>query len=124
MCNPPPSQLLRQWSKMRASLFYAGSTSGATFQCIKFLPLVFIFAYLSYLGHRLLLGLQTKTRKESNSSTFFSFKSHNLEIFMSSAMTIFVHAMRKCSEKCLMQKVACFGSPKWISMIQAPFCSS
>ena len=67
-----------------------GSASGGTFQCMKFLPFFIYFSYLSYLGHPLLLGLQTKTRRQSNSSTFFSFKSHNPETFMSSAASAFV----------------------------------
>ena len=37
-----------------------GSASGATFQCMQFLPFLSIF---SYLGHTSLLGLQTKTRR-------------------------------------------------------------
>ena len=43
---------------------------------------------------------------------------------MSSAVSIFVHAIRKRLKKCLMQKVAHFGSPGWIPMIQIPFSSS
>ena len=43
---------------------------------------------------------------------------------MGSAVNVFVHAIRKRSKKCLAQKVVRFGSPGWIPMIQAPFCSS
>ena len=43
---------------------------------------------------------------------------------MSSAVNVFVHAIRKRSKKCLTQKVAHFGSPGWIPMIQVPFSSS
>ena len=77
------------------------------------------FSYLFYLGHLSLLGHQTKTRRQSNSSTFCSFKSCNPETFMSSAVTTFVHATLKRS-----QKVARFGSLGWIPMIQVPFHSS
>ena len=79
------------------------------------------FSYLFYLSHLSLLGHQTKTRRQSNSSTFCSFKSYNPETFMSSAATAFVHATLK---KCLAQKVAHFGSLGWIPMIQVPFHSS
>ena len=37
---------------------------------------------------------------------------------MSSAVNIFVHAIRKHSKKCLEQKVVRFGSPEWIPMFQ------
>ena len=57
------------------------------------------FSYLVYLGHLSLLGHQTKTRRQSNSSTFCSFKSYNPETFMSSAATAFVHATLKRSQK-------------------------
>ena len=43
---------------------------------------------------------------------------------MSSAVNVFVHAIRKRSKKCLAQKVVRFGSPGWIPMFQGPFCSS
>ena len=71
---------------------------------------VFIyFSCLSYLGHTSLLRLQTKTRKQSNSYTFFLFKSHNLETSMSSTVNIFVPAVHKRSKKCLAQKVGSLG---------------
>ena len=101
-----------------------GSASGGTFQCMQFLPFFIYFSYLSYLGHLSLLGHQTKTRRQRNSSTFCSFKSYNPETFMSSAATAFVHATLKRSQKCLAQKVARFGSLGWIPMIQVPFNSS
>ena len=82
------------------------------------------FSYLFYLGHLSLLRLQTKTRRQSNSSTFSSFKSYNPETFISSAVIAFVHAICKRSQKCLAQKVVCFGSLGWIPMIQVPFNSS
>ena len=43
---------------------------------------------------------------------------------MSSAVNVFVHAIRMRSKKYLTQKVAHFGSPRWIPMIQVPFSSS
>ena len=43
---------------------------------------------------------------------------------MSSAVSGFVPAVRKCSKKCLAQKEVRFGSLPPIPMIQAPFCSS
>ena len=43
---------------------------------------------------------------------------------MSSAVNVFVHAIRKRSKKCLTQKVGRFGSPGWIPMIQPPFSRS
>ena len=70
-----------------------------------------IFSYLSYLGHPSLLGLQTKTRRQSNSSTFCSFKSHNPETFMSSAATAFVHATLKRSQKVPRAKSGTFWFP-------------
>ena len=90
---------------------------------MQFLPFFIYFSYLFYLGHLSLLGLQTKIRRQRNSSTFCSFKSHNPETFMSSAASAFVHATRKRSQKCLAQKVVRFGSPGWIPMIQAPLNS-
>ena len=52
---------------------------------------VIYFSYLFYLVHLPPLGLQTKTKRQSNSSTFCLFKSYNPEIFMSSMVTAFVH---------------------------------
>ena len=43
---------------------------------------------------------------------------------MSSAVNVFVHAIRKRSKKCLAQKVARFGSPGWIPIFQPPLDSS
>ena len=46
---------------------------------------------------------------------------------MSSAVNIFLHATRKCSQKCqkcLVQKVGHLGLFRPIPMIQPPFCSS
>ena len=43
---------------------------------------------------------------------------------MSSALNVFVDAIRKRSKKCLVQKVARFGSLRPIPMIQAPLDSS
>ena len=84
-------------------------------EILPFFICIFIPSHLS------LLGLQTKTRRRSNSSTFFSFKSHNLETSM---VNVFVHVIRKRSKKYLTQKVVRFGSPGWIPMIQPPFYSS
>ena len=117
-------QLLRQQSKTRTNVADPGSASRATFQCMQFLLFLSIFSYLSYLGHTSLLGLQTKTRRQSNSSTLFSFKSHNLETSMSSVVNGFVHAIRKRLKKCLAQKVGHLGSLHPIPMIQTPFNSS
>ena len=82
----------------------------------NFLPFLSIFSYLSYLGHPSLLGLQTKTRRQSSSSTFYSFKFYNSKTFMSSTAS--------AHKKCLAQKVARFGSLGWIPIIQTPFNSS
>ena len=76
---------------------------------------VFFFIYFSYrfyLGHLSLLGLQTKTRRQRNSSTFCSFKSHNLETFMRSAATAFVHATLKRSQKVPRVKSGTFWFPR------------
>ena len=116
-------QVLGQLSKTHTSLADTGSASGATFQCMQFLPFLSIFSYLFYLGHLSLLGLQTKTRRQSNSSTFRSFKSYSLETFMSSAVAVFVHALCRRSKKYLAQKVGNFGSLGPIPMIQPPFYS-
>ena len=43
---------------------------------------------------------------------------------MSSAVNVFVHAIRKCLQKCLVQKVGNISSLGPIAMIQQPFCSS
>ena len=88
------------------------------------IPMHAIFSYLSYLGHPSLLGLQTKTKRQSNSSTFCSFKSYNLETLMSSAASAFVHATLKRSQKVPRVKVGHLGSPRWIPMIQVSFNSS
>ena len=42
---------------------------------------------------------------------------------MSSAVNVFVHAIRKRYKKCLAQKVGHLGSLGLIPMIQPPFCS-
>ena len=120
-------QSLSQRSKTRTSVADPGSASGGTFQCMQFLPFFIYFSYLFYLGHLSLLGLQTKTRRQRNSSTSCSFKSHNLETFMSSAASAFVHATRKRSQKVPRAKSGTFWFP-WMdshdSMIQVPFNSS
>ena len=117
-------QSLSQRSKTRTNVADPGSASGGTFQCMQFLPFFIYFSYLFYLGHLSLLGLQTKTRRQSNSSTLCSFKSHNPETFMSSTASASVHAICKRSQKCLAQKVGHLGSLGWIPMIQVPFNSS
>ena len=106
-------QSLSQQSKTRTSVADPGSASGGTFQCMQFLPVFIYFSYLFYLGHLSLLGLQTKTKRQSNSSTFCSFKFHHPEIFMNSAASVFVDATCKRSQKCLAQKVGHLGSPGW-----------
>ena len=76
------------------------------------LPFFIYFSYLFYLGHLSLLGLQTKTRRQRNSSTFCSLKSHNLETFMSSTATAFVHATLKRSQKVPRVKSGTFWFPR------------
>ena len=76
------------------------------------LPFFIYFSYLFYLGHLSLLGHQTKTRRQSNSSTFCSFKSYNPETFMSSAATAFVHATLKRSQKVPRAKSGTFWFPR------------
>ena len=119
-----PAQLLSQQSKIHTSIADPGSASNGTFQCMQFFPFLSIFSYLFYLGHFSLLGLQTKTRRQRNSSTFCSFKSHNPETFVSSVARTSVHAICKRSQKCIAQKVGQLGSLGWIPMIQVPFNSS
>ena len=106
-------QSLSQRSKTRTSIADPGSASGGTFQCMQFLPFFIYFSYLFYLGHLSLLGLQTKTRRQSNSSTFCSFKCHNPKTFMSSAASAFVHATPKRSQKVPRVKSGAFRFP-WI----------
>ena len=123
-----PAQLLSQQSKIRTSVADPGSASNGTFQCMQFFPFLSIFSYLFYLDHLSLLGLQTKTRRQRNSSTFCLtfclFKSHNPETFVSSVASTSVHAICKHSQKCITQKVGQLGSLGWIPMIQVPFNSS
>ena len=107
----PPNQSLSQRSKTRTSIADPGSASGGTFQCMQFLPFFIYFSYLFYLGHLSLLGLQTKTRRQSNSSTFCSFKFHHSETFMSSAASASVHATRKRSQKAPRTKSGAFRFP-------------
>ena len=104
-------QSLSQRSKTRTSVADPGSASGGTFQCMQFLPFFIYFSYLFYLGHLSLLGLQTKTRRQSNSSTFCSFKSCNPETFMSFAASAFVHATLKHSQKVPRVKSGAFRFP-------------
>ena len=57
---------------------------------------VFIYFFIPVLSRPFsLLGLQTKTRRSSNSSTAQWFKSCHPETFMSSAVNIFVHTIHK-----------------------------
>ena len=67
----PCLQSLCQQSKTRTSLTDAGSASGATFQCIQFLPFLSVFSYLFYLGHPSLPGLQ----RPKDRATFLSSRS-------------------------------------------------
>ena len=79
------------------------------------------FSYLSYPGHPSCLGLQTKTRRQGNSSTFFSFKSYNPETSMSSTGEHFCACCSQALTKSALHKKWAF----WlIPMIQPPFCSS
>ena len=96
-------QSLNQRSKMRTSVADPGSASGGTCQCMQFLPFFIYFSYLFYLGHLSPLALQTKTRRQSNSSTFCSFKSHNTETFMSSMATLLCILLISTHKKCLAQ---------------------
>ena len=57
------------------------------------------YSYLFYLGHLSLLRLQTRTRRQRNSSIFCSFKSYNPETFMSSTVIASVYATCKRSHK-------------------------
>ena len=118
---------------MRASRLVSGPKHVQTFQIQEVHPgphsyacnfCHFYFSYLSYLRHTSLLGLQMKTRGYSNASTFFSFQTRNLETSMSSAVNFFVHAVRKHSKKCLVQKVDNFSSLGPIPIIQSPFNST
>ena len=104
-------QSLSQRSKTHTSVADPGSTSNDTFQCMQFLPFFIYFSYLFYLGHLSLLGLQTKTRRQSNSSTFWTFKFHYPETFMSSAASAFVHAALKRSQKVPHVKGGAFRFP-------------
>ena len=110
--NPSSKQSISQRSKTYTSVADPGSASSGTFQCKQFLPFFIYFSYLFYLGHLSLLGHQTKTRRQSNSSTFCSFKSYNPETFMSSAVTAFVHATLKRSQKVTRAKSGTFWFPK------------
>ena len=65
-----------------------------------------------------------KDQKKEQLFYFPSFKPHSLETSMSSVVNVFVHAICKRSKKCLVQKVARFGSLGPIPMIQPPFNSS
>jgi hypothetical protein len=81
---------------MHTNIADPGSASGATFQCMQFLGVFINFFNLSC-SYRpsLLLGLQTKTRRWTNSSTFFSF---NPVTVVSSMAIGFVHAVHKRSQ--------------------------
>ena len=100
------------------------SASGGTFQCMQFLPFFIYFSYLPYLGHLSLIGLQIKTRRQRNSSTFCPFKSYNLETFMSSAATAFVHDTGKRSQKVPRAKTGTFWFPRMDSQDSKTFNSS
>ena len=64
-----------------------------------------------------------KTRRYSNCSILCWFKPPNLETSMSSVVNVFVHAICKPSKSSSHKKLACFGSPGWIPIIQPPFNS-
>ena len=91
-------------------------------KCIRcHIPVHAIFAVFVFLSRPAFTSRTSKTRRQRNSSTFFSFKFYNPETFMSSAATAFCACAHK---KCLAQKVARFGSLGLIPMIQVPFNSS
>ena len=75
------------------------------------LAIFIYFSYLFYLGHLSPLALLTKTRRQSNSSTFCSFKSQNPVTFMSSMASAFVHATHKRSQKVPCAKGGTFWFP-------------
>ena len=117
-------QSLSQRSKTRTSVADPGSASSGTFQRMQFFPFFIYFCYLFYLGHHSLLELQTKIRRQNNSSTFCLFKSHILETFMSSAASASVHATCKRSQKAPRAKSGHLDFLRWIPMIQVPLHSS
>ncbi len=83
---------------------------------MQFLPFFIYFSYLFYLGHLSFLGLQTNTRRQSNSSTFWTSKSYNMETFMSSTASAFVHATRKRYQKVPRAKSGTFWFP-WMDPV-------
>ena len=66
----------------------------------------------------------SRTPKTRRYYAFFLFKFYNPETSISSAVNVFVHAIRKRSKKYLAQKVDYLGSLIPIPMIQPPFNSS
>jgi hypothetical protein len=87
---------------------------------INFFYLVHMYiTYLFYLGHLSLIGLQTKTRRQSNFSTFSLFTSYNPEW-----RPLLCMVLTSVHKKCLAQKVAQFGSLGWIPIFQPPFNST
>ena len=82
---------------------------------------VFIyFSYLFYLGRPSLLGVQTKTRRKSNSSTLLSLSGDVHEFRGERFCACHLQALKKC----LAQKVPRFGSLRPIPIIQPLFNSS
>ena len=122
-------QSLGQRSKTRTSLADTGSASGATFQCMQFLPFLSIFPDLFYLGHLSLLGLQrledraTLLLSAHSSHILSAHSSHTLEIFKSFAMTVFVCMLSAGVQKstsCKKWETSSFGP---IPVIQSSFYS-
>jgi hypothetical protein len=94
---------------------------------MQYWPFFIHFSCLLYLGHLSLPGLETKTRRQSTSSTFCSFKSYNPIIRRHSwapRQARLCMLLASAHKKCLAQKVVRFGSLGWIPMIQPPFNSS
>ena len=89
---------------------------GAHSNACNFCRIFIYFSYQSYLGHT---SLQTKEQL-----FYILFKSHNQETSTSSVVNGLVHAIHKRSKKCLVQKVAHFGSLRLIFMIELPLDSS
>ena len=88
---------IQLFSRYTSSPIFAdpGSASGPH-------PSAFIwFSHLSYLGHLSPLWLQTRSEDRACNSATFSFKFHIPKTSMSSVVNGFVHAIHKCSKKCL-----------------------
>ena len=78
----------------------------------------FVF-YKLCTGHLSLLELQTKTRRQSNVSSVYSFKVYDSEISMSSMVVRFVHAAGKCVSFAAVFNIPCFLQ----TLYRTPFSS-